>query len=581
MAHEFSPLTRQAHLNELPTRAIDLIVVGGGITGAGIAWEAALRGLSVVVLEKNDFASGASSKSSKLLHGGLRYLENFEFKLVFESLAQRNRLFEDAPHLAKRLDFLFPVHKGGRDKGPIIGTGLYLYDVLSKASNWAASRWHDRLGKQAALKEEPHLRPEKLVSAYRYMDGLTDDTRLVVETLKSATAAGAIALNYVSVTELLKDADGRVVGVKAHDTIHDRSLELHAKVVFNATGPWADALLRMDQSGGPLRLRPTKGVHILTEAFVNDHAVVMRSKSASDKSPRILFVIPWGGRTLIGTTDTAHEGDPNDLSYLDEDVNASAAEVQYLLDTVNESFDVKLTPDDVISSFAGWRPLIAPPESNTAESAISREYEIFSSASGLLTIAGGKLTAYRTMGTHAVEHVIEALKHADPARIFTPGGIEKRALSGSELAGRSLEAYVQQAVADSPELPAALVTTLARRYGTNWPHLKALMAEDPALAQPLPGLDADLSYMRVEPIYAIAEEGAMTVGDFLTRRTRLHLLDTRQAVNAAPAVAEAMAAWLGRKAGWSPEAQQAWAHREAAAYQEAVQTRRHSRNTAA
>jgi glycerol-3-phosphate dehydrogenase len=581
MAPNFSPLTRQTRLAELSDRPLDLIVIGGGITGAGIAWEAAMRGLSVVVLEKNDFASGTSSKSSKLLHGGLRYLEQAEIKLVFESLAQRNRLFEDAPHVAKRLDFLFPIFKGGRDKGPIIGAGLTGYDMLSWLSNRRATRWHDRLSKDEALRVEPHLKREGLVSAYRYMDGLTEDARLVIETLKSAEAAGAMALNYVAVTALAKDAEGRIEGVEAEDTLTGKRFTLKAGCVFNATGPWADALLRMDDATTPRRLRPTKGVHILTEAFVSDHAVVMRSTNPNEKSPRILFVIPWGGRTMIGTTDTAHEGDPDDLSYLDDDVNASADEVQYLLDTVNQSFDVTLTTQDVISSFAGWRPLVAPPDPGKPESAISREYEIFASPSGMLTIAGGKLTAYRTMAAHSVERVIEVLQRLAPQRNFPPGRIETSALSGSELGGRSLEAYLQEALTQSPDLPASLVTALVRRYGTNWPRLRALMAADASLTRLIPGLDEDMSYYMVEVIYAVSEEGAVTVADVLSRRTRLHLLDTRQATQAADAVGALMAAWLGQAQGWSAAEQEAWAHAQATAYREGVEARRQARNTAA
>lgn len=575
MASQFSLLTRQARLDALTDRPIDLLVIGGGITGAGIAWEAALRGLSVAVVEKGDFASGTSSKSSKLLHGGLRYLEQAEFKLVFESLAQRNRLFEDAPHVAKKLDFLFPIFKGGHDKGPIIGAGLWLYDVLMKMSNRKITRWHDRLSAQAVLKEEPHLSKDRLVSAYRYTDGLTEDARLVMETLKSAEAAGAVALNYVEVTGLVKDATGHLTGVTARDTLTGRALNLSASVVFNATGPWADALLRMDDPASPLRLKPTKGVHILTESFVCDHAVVMRSHDPAEKSPRVLFVIPWGGRTLIGTTDTGHHGDPGDLSYLDHDVNASPEEVRYLLAAVNHSFDVDLKPEDVISSFAGWRPLIAPPDAGAAESSISREYEIFTSQSGMISIAGGKLTAYRTMAAHGVDHVIEALTRAAPGRHFGPTQIEKRALSGSELNGRSLEAYLQQVLAETPEWPEELVATLVRRYGTNWPQLKALLAEDASLAQALPGLDEDLRYHRVEPLYALLYEGATSVTDFLVRRTRLHLLDSNQALGVAEAVAAVMAS---RLAAQEPES---WAAREAEAYRTCVRERREARGTAA
>jgi glycerol-3-phosphate dehydrogenase len=581
MPQNFSILARDARLAHVSQAPVDLIVVGGGITGAGIAWDAALRGLSVVVLEKGDFASGTSSKSSKLLHGGVRYLEQAEFKLVFESLAQRNQLFLDAPHVAKKLDFMLPIVKGGNDNGPIIGIGLTLYDMLTKLSNRTITRWHQRLSQRAALAAEPHLRADVLKSAYNYTDGVTEDARLVVETLKSAEAAGAVAFNYVEVTRFIKDQAGRITGVEATDLLTNRPLALHAKVVFNATGPWADALARLDDPTARLHLKPTKGVHILTESFVSDHAVVLRSYDKKEKKPRVMFVIPWGGRTMIGTTDTAHEGDPNDLSYLDTDVNVTASEVQYLLDSVNNLFDVALTPKDVISSFAGWRPLAAPPDAGASESSISREYEIHGAPSGLISIAGGKLTAYRTMAAHSVDHVVKALQGLAPGRTFGKTTIEHRALSGSELASEALDAYVARMVAESPGLPEEVVAVLARRYGTNWPALKALMTEIPALSGRYEGLDADLAYYRVEPVYALLHEGATSVSDFLIRRTRLHLLDTQQGLGVAEAVSATMADTLAAAFRWTDPERDAWAAHEAGRYRTAVEARRRAREDAA
>jgi glycerol-3-phosphate dehydrogenase len=559
---------------------LDLLVIGGGIVGAGVAWEAALRGLRVAVLEKHDFASGTSSKSSKLLHGGLRYLENFEFHLVFESLAQRNHLFEDAPHVAKKLNFLFPVFKGGKDKGWVLGAGLFIYDMLAALSRPKERLWHEKLSPKRVAGVEPHIRQKGLDSAYRYTDGLTDDSRLVIETLKSAVGAGAIALNHVAVERFLKNAQGQIEGVQARDMLDGQPLDIRASVVFNATGPWADALRYMDDPTSRPRLRPTKGVHLITQAFVTDHAVVLRTNWPGEASPRVMFVVPWHGRTLIGTTDTDHHGRPDDFSYLDKDVEASSEEVAYLLEAVNNSFDVGLTPKDVISAFAGWRPLIAPPEKGVSESAISREHEVFSSASGLITIAGGKLTAYRSMARESVQAVITALSAASrtPARL-APSQIERAMLSGSEMGGQSPEAYASEQVRLAPGLSADMVRTLATRHGSHFPVLRALLENEPELGVAPGAADpgAPIFYL-VEATYAVRHEAAVTLADFLARRTRLYLLAQDQGLGVAEAFARVMATDLQRMNHWSDLARDQWVTRELASYRAEVARGRATRH---
>lgn len=569
--------TRQEQLADIAGRSIDLIVVGGGIVGAGIAWDAALRGLRVVLLEKGDFGSGTSSKSSKLLHGGLRYLENFEFHLVFESLAQRNRLFEDAPHVARPLDFLFPIYRGGYDRGFMVNLGLWTYDVLAHLSHRAHATWHRRLSPDRALEAEPRLRSTGLTAAFRYRDGVTEDARLVIETIKSASRAGAAVLNYVEVTGFCKDAAGRVTGVSARDVLGDRPLTLATGKVFNAAGPWVDALLRLDDPGARRRLRPTKGVHVLTKSFVRSHAVVMRSRASGEAKPRMLYVIPWGGRTLIGTTDTDHVGDPDDFSYLDRDAEASPSEVRYLLDATNATFDVKLTEADVLSAYAGWRPLIAPPDDHVSTSAISREHEVFETASGLLAIAGGKLTAFRAMARQAVDAVIASLGTRLDGRPIGPSTIEECRLSGSEWGEGDLEMHVRAASDAAPELPAILVQILARRYGSGWSELAALLARDADLAAPLAGLADDLLYFRVEPVYAALFEGATSVADFLMRRTRLYLQDPSQGLAVAEEVAQVMGSALGGEAGWDATAVDLWVSSQVARYREGVEAARAQR----
>ena len=576
---DLDALDRPARLAHLAGASFDLVVIGGGIVGAGIAWDAALRGLAVALVEKGDYASGTSSKSSKLLHGGLRYLEQGEVPLVFESLAQRNRLFGDAPHLARRLDFMFPIFKGGKDRGFIIGAGLWLYDLLSHVT-FPRGPWHKRLGAAAARAAEPAVKAEGLRSAYRYADGVTEDARLTLETLKAAARAGATVVNYAEATGLEKDAAGKVVGVRVRDAAGDgEPFVVRGKRVFAAAGPWVDAVLKLDDPAARRRLRPTKGVHLVVEAFVRDHAVVMRSVDPREPKPRILFAIPWEGRTVIGTTDTDPVADPDDPRYLDQDVEASPEEVRYLLDTANATFDVKLTERDVIAAFAGWRPLIAPSEEGLAASAVSREHEIITTASGLLAIAGGKLTAYRAMAREAVNAVFHSLA-AEALGIprVPPSTIEHLPIPGSELGELTLDGFVAQAAASPvPGLPPDAVRALARRYGSNWPALRELVAADPRLAEPIPGLVGTDPRWKVEVAYAVRAEGALTPADFLMRRTRLELLDGDQGLGALDAVADQMAELMAPARGWDAAARDAWIRQAAGAYRAIVARSRATR----
>ena len=582
---DLDALDRPARLARLAQETFDLVVIGGGIVGAGIAWDAAQRGLSVALLEKGDFASGTSSKSSKLLHGGLRYLEQAEVGLVFESLAQRNRLFGDAPHLARRLDFMFPIFRGGRDRGWLIGAGLWLYDLLSHVT-FPRGPWHRRLSAASARAAEPAVRAEGLRSAYRYADGVTEDARLVVETLKSASAAGALAVSYLEVTGLEKDQAGKVVGARARDVAPNGGgspLVVRGARVFAAAGPWVDAVMRLDDPTAPRRLRPTKGVHLVTSAFVREHAVVMRSVDPREPKPRIMFAIPWEGRTVIGTTDTDPVADPDDPRYLDQDVEASPDEVRYLLEAANATFAVQLTEKDVIAAFAGWRPLIAPAEAGLTASAVSREHEVFETPSGLFAIAGGKLTSYRAMAHQAVNEVVQSLaKERGVACAFAPSTIEALPIAGSELGGMPLDGYVARAAAQPPAgLDAEAVRVLARRYGSNWPRLQALLAADPGLAGAVPGLVGTDPRWLVEVAYAVREEGALTPADFLMRRTRLHLLDGEQGLGALEAVAGQMADLFAAARGWDGAAREAWLREGMAAYREIVARGRATRSAPA
>ncbi len=401
---ELSSRTRAANLEQMRRDVFDLAVIGGGITGAGVALDAASRGLSVALVEKGDFASGTSSRSSKLIHGGLRYLEQFHLGLVRESLRERAVLSRIAPHLSTPLQFLVPVYSSS-DRSPLganrlkLAAGLWLYDLLAGRRNIGRHRW---LSPEAALTQAPALDPRGLRGAFVYYDCLTDDARLVIEVIKSAAAHGALIANYVTARGFRKDADG-IARIDLEDTRTRSSFELRAKVVVSATGVWSDGVSRLSDARAPKRLRPSKGIHIVVPAgkFRNQTAVLIPSFGEN----RFLFVIPWLGRTVIGTTDTDYTGSL-------DDPRAEADEISRVVQSAARAFpDAQLSMDDVISTFAGLRPLIAAGGQSTKE--LSRKEEIFEDDSGLITITGGKLTTWRRMAERVTDLACRRLEAVD------------------------------------------------------------------------------------------------------------------------------------------------------------------------
>ncbi len=527
----------------------DLVIIGGGIVGAGIAWEGAMRGLRVMLLEKNDFASGASSKSSKLLHGGVRYLEQGQFRLVFESLAQRDRLFEDAAHVARRLTYFFPIVRGGYDRGWVVNVGLTLYDCLANFASRGRSGIHRWLNRQAAITAAPALRAERLSGVFAYCDGITDDARLVIETLKSAVACNASAFNYVEVLGVTRPGASGLLHVRVWDHLAGAEKTLRARKVINAAGPWVDAVTRLVLPDAPLHLRPTKGVHVVVNRQLTEQAIVMRSCSPSEREPRVMFVIPWGGRTIIGTTDTDYDGPSGDFHYLDEDVTVSEAEEAYVLDAANQVLNSQLTSQDVIGRFAGWRPLIAPSQAGLGASQVSREHVVFEPLSGFFVIAGGKLTGYRTMACQAIERILGDRK-APPSRI------ETAPISGSELGGRPFDAFVQECERETRTLPLETVRVLANRYGTNFAQLRDILNENPDWAKPFGG-----SFIPVYPaelVYSVRHESAYALRDWFERRTRLTILDPAGARTIASSAAQLMANLHQRRLVWSDDTRAQW-----------------------
>ncbi len=489
----------RASLRDLGAGGFDLLVVGGGITGAGIAREAALRGLSTALVEARDFGEGTSSRSSRLIHGGLRYLEQGRLHLVREALRERRILLRLAPHLVRPLPFILPVFKGDRVPRWKISVGLALYDILAGGSN---VRRHRTLGKRDLLLAEPLIRERGLTGGALYFDAQCDDARLVVATIRAAAGHGAKVANYMRVTGLIPTV-ARVAGAYVRDELSGESGEVRARVVVNATGPWVDAIRRMEDPKAAPLLRPTKGAHVVVPRarIGNRNAVIF----TSPVDGRVMFVLPWGEWTYIGTTDTDSVLGPDEVA-VDQD------DVVYLLRSANALFpSARLEYSDVIASWAGLRPLLAA-DPSAAASAVSREHRIVRGPGGVCTIAGGKLTTWRRMAVEMTDVVIKTLGHHRHSRGRAaseteplPGG-ETGVLDGYR--GPGLELGLSEAT----------VEHLLSHFGTETPAIYKLCRERPALAEPLhpqhPAIGAEV-------VFSVEREFAVRVEDVLARR--LHL----------------------------------------------------------
>ena len=537
-ARAYSLGRRDQQIERLRTEQFDLLVIGGGITGAGIALDAATRGLKVALVEKSDFASGTSSRSTKLIHGGLRYLAQFHFRLTREALSERSVLQKLAPHLVEPIPFLFPIyHK--RLEVWRVNTGLWLYDLMAGLRR---TKLHRRLSRQDTLARMPQLNPEGLRASFVYYDSRTDDARLVVEVLKAAVANGAAIANYLMADRILTK-EGRATGVAARDVLGEATFDIRAHKVVVAAGVWLDHVLDGGEPTGRRRVRPAKGVHLVVprERLGGDLAVVFPTPD-----DRLMFVIPWQGATLIGTTDTDYTGP------LDEP-RADRADVDYILKVVNSTFPgVELSDADVISLQAGLRPLVDNGGDETAK--VSREDRVFENPDGSIAIAGGKLTTYRQMGRKVVDLAVRRLgeegflrrrPHSRTRDVPLGGFPERSRRRISRLIRRRKVRLTPPDTVGMPWLNPARAQRLWRSYGANW---RAVVdtATDPALGEPvLPGLDV----IKAEIVFAARYEMACTLIDVLARRTHLALLDRDQARAAAPLVASLLA----RELGWSAE----------------------------
>ncbi|MET0153335.1 MAG: glycerol-3-phosphate dehydrogenase/oxidase [Candidatus Binatia bacterium] len=507
---------RRQKLRRIGAETFDVLVIGGGINGTGIAREAALRGLRTVLVEKGDFANGTSSRSSKLIHGGFRYLETGDFALVFEASRERDLLRRRlAPHLVTPLRFFFPVYRGNPMALWKLRVGLALYDVLAAFRNIERHRGVGR-GKRADV--EPQLRDEGFLGGALYYDCFTDDARLVLENALGAEEAGAICLNYAAVEALDKDAAGLLDGARVRDLDGETGVvHVRTRSVVNAAGPWLDQVRMLDDGDARPVLRPTKGVHLVVprHRIGNRNAIVLRAV----RDGRILFVIPWDDHTIVGTTDTDYSGPP-------DAVRAEAEDVDYLLESLNFYFPAaRLTERDVVSTFAGLRPLVAGTRPE-APSEISREDELFESSSGLISLGGGKLTTYRRVAIKVIDRVARQLRERFGMRIRARSGTESLPLPGGREPGEPASDGLQH---------------LRRRYGSRSPELLDLAAQMPSSNE---ALDPGRPEIRAEASFAAVAEMARRVEDVLRRRTDVALKAADGGAQAAKVTAELMAEQL-------------------------------------
>ncbi len=539
---------RDRALTRLADETFDVLVIGGGITGAGVALDAASRGLRTALVEKDDFASGTSSKSSKLIHGGLRYLQQNEYRLVYENLAERQRLLENAPHLVTPLPFLIPLFgkSGVVSKGVarVYRTALWLYDLTGGVR---IGRRHEKVTREQAMAHMPTLRADRLAAGFLYWDARSDDSRLTLTVLRTAVLDhGAVAANHTRVTGLVTDGSGAVCGA----TVTPEGAEpfdIRASVVVNATGVWSDEVRTFDEHRNPDSIRPAKGIHITVpeDAFPCDIAAVIPVKE--DK--RSIFVVSWGDQVYLGTTDTAWDGPLDDPSCTPEDVD-------YILNAANAVSTRQLTRADITGIWSGLRPLLAPEQKGgTSERTadLSRRHTVRTSTSGLITVNGGKLTTYRKMAEDTVDAVVTGLGRRG-LRCRT----KNLRLHGAPSTGRVAPRAGGEGAnvrPDSSDPVASRTTHLAGRFGTEAGAVLAMADGRPDLLEPLV---AGLPYLRVEAVWAVQREMARSVSDVLDRRTQASYRDARAAADAATAVA----GLIGPELGWD----EARADAEAATY---------------
>ena len=519
-------LDRAAAIERLKETTFDVLVIGGGITGAGVALDAVSRGHVTALVERDDFASGTSSKSSKLIHGGLRYLQQGDVRLVYEALHERKRLRRNAPHLVRVLPFMIPIlTKDGLISKKIaraLGSALWMYDITG---GWRIGRLHRRLSGKAAQAHLPTMRAERLASAYLYFDAEADDARLTLTVVRTAVDMGSVAANRIEVTGIKRHDKESTVTLR--DILTGQTFDARARSVVNATGVWADDLRQLDEGSHPRTIRPAKGVHVTVpwHKVRNDIAVVI----PVPKDKRSLFVVPWVPNgdgtykyTYIGTTDTDYKGPVDEPQCTKDDID-------YVLRALNASVTTNVTHDDVLAVWSGLRPLVTTSSDSKAAARtadLSRRHSVTTSTNGMVTVTGGKLTTYREMAEDAVDEVDSLLGTSGRCRT------KRLKLRGHE-GFRPVE---------RPDwLTDATIDHLDHRYGSDAGRIIEIAKNDPQLARPL--VDG-LPYLRAEAVYSVTHEMALSLDDIMTRRTRARLFDRRATVNAASDTARLVAPLL-------------------------------------
>ena len=513
---------REAELQSLRSTQFDVLVVGGGVTGLGVALDAASRGLKVALVERDDFASGTSSKSSKLIHGGVRYLQQGEVALVYEALHERHRLKRNAPHLVQTLPFMIPILKRdgvvSRKIARALGTALWMYDLTG---GWRIGKFHRRLKADKAFTHLPTMDRQRLGSAYLYFDAMADDARVCLALARTAQNYGAVVLNYTRVEKILHNENGQASGavVKPYDT---EAFAVDARVVVNAAGVWSDEVMTSDAGKNPDSIRPAKGVHLTVpwKMVRNDLAIVI--PVPGDR--RSLFLVPWIPNydgtyqyTYVGTTDTDYQGSIDDPQCTSVDIN-------YVLKALNAAVMTNISADDVTAVWSGLRPLVKSVNgekisSRTAD--LSRRHKVSKSKSGVITIAGGKLTTYRKMAQDTIDEALTQLQKSAKCKT-----------KNLKLIG---------ATTSTPKTNAKSAMHLAARFGTEAKLINEMIAENPSLGEQL---IAGLPYLKAEAVFAVKYEMARTLDDILSRRTRARIINRRASVASARAVAELIAPLL-------------------------------------
>ncbi len=517
---QLNPEQRHSAIAELGTESFDVLVIGGGVTGVGAALDAASRGLKVALIESQDIAAGTSSRSSKLIHGGLRYLEQYDFKLVREALHERELLVSTlCPHLVKPVGFLFPLTEKFKER-TYVGAGLALYDALRGFQR--ALPWHKHISQKQINEIAPSLRPDIILGAIKYFDAQVDDARHTLSVARTAARHGAVIATRVRAESLIRDGK-RVVGVKAKDLVTGKGISINATVTVMCAGIWSDELHEKFELTAGYGVTMSKGVHIvLPGSAIKSNAGIILKTPVS-----VLFLIPWGDKWIVGTTDTPYAGDRAEPF-------ASRDDVQYILDQANRVLMPELKAEEIIGVYAGLRPLVAN-KKGSATTKLSREHTVDRPAAGFVSIAGGKYTTYRIMGRDVIDLAVNELRKLSPESVT-----EKLPLVGAD----GYFALVQQSerIAEESGLDLETVTHLLNRYGSMISEILALVSSQPGLAKKL---HKELPYIKAEIYYAASHEGARSVDDVISRRTRIAFEAKNRGVDLAADIAGLIAPILG------------------------------------